>query len=75
MELKHEPDAPVTEIRHLLAAQAFHGNPVEPDASAVRLVQRPHNLQQRGLSGTARPHDAHHLALTDIEVDSFEHFK
>ena len=52
-----------------------HGDAVGGDlgAPAARLEQAHHDVQQRGLAATARPHQRDDLPLRDGEVDAIEH--
>src|SRR5215218_7026026 len=65
--LKDEPDLPGTQSRQLAVAQPRRVDPADADHAAARPLQRPNNVQQRGLARPGGPHDRHQLAPPDGE--------
>ena len=75
MELEHETDVLVAEARQRLLTEGRDVGAVDDDGAAVGAVQRADDLQQGGLAGAAGAHDAHHLALCDVQVNAFQDFQ
>ena len=75
MELEDEADVLVTELAKLGAAEAEDILPPDENLSAIGLIQRAHNLQQRGLTGSAGAHDGHHLATLYLQVDATQYLQ
>jgi hypothetical protein len=73
MELKHESDPPVPEIRERVVAEPRHGAAVDRHVPAVGDVERAEQVQQRALPGPARAHDRDHLPALHRQVDAVEH--
>ena len=75
VELEDEADALVAEFRQGLVAQRRDILAADLHAPAVGPRKGPHDLQKRGLSGAAGPHDGDHLACGDLQRDAFQHFE
>ena len=75
MELEHKTQVQVAEARHLPVFQFRHIHSVDEHAAPIGLFQCAENLEQGGLSGTARTDDTHDFALLDVEVYAFQHLE
>lgn len=75
MELENEADALVAELRQGPIAQARDIAAVDLHAAAVGTRQRADDLQKRGLTRAAGPHDGDHLALRHVERNAFQHLQ
>ena len=69
MELKHESQFPVAEMRRLLRRQRGKIAPLEEHGAAGGAVERAENMQQRRLARTGRSHDGQRLAGLHLEAD------
>ena len=65
--LEDEPDLPGPQPRHLAVAQPRRVDPADPDHAAAGPLQRPDDVQQRGLARPGGPDDRHQLAPPDGE--------
>ena len=65
--LEDEPDLPGPQPRQLAVAQPRRVDPADPDHAAAGPLQRPHDVQQRGLARPGGPDDRHQLAPPDGE--------
>ena len=75
MELKDEAHVHVAKDGALGVAELHHIYAIDNDTAAVGLVERAHNLQERGLACTAWANDADYLASLYVEVNAFEDFE
>ena len=75
MELKHKAQMLIAKVTQLLLRQPTGVDTVHHHAPRVGLVERADNLQQRGLAGARRPHDAHHLSFFYMERNALEHLQ
>ena len=75
VELEHEADALVAELRQGPIAQGRDIAAVDLHAPAVGTRQRADDLQKRGLASAAGPHDGDHLALRHVERNAFQHLQ
>ncbi len=73
VELKHEADLLVAELRQLSVVHAGCRAAVDLHRSAVGCQQRAHDLQEGRLAGTARADDRDHLAASDRERYAAQH--
>ena len=60
--LEDEPDLPGPQQRQLAVAQPRRVDPTDPDHAAAGPLQRPHDVQERGLARPGGPDDRHQLA-------------
>ena len=65
--LEDEPDLPGPQQRQLAVAQPRRVDPADPDHAAAGPLQRPHDVQERGLARPGGPDDRHQLAPPDGE--------
>ena len=65
--LEDEPDLPGPQPRQLAVAQPRRVDPADPDHAAAGPLQRPHDVQERGLARPGGPDDRHQLAPPDGE--------
>ena len=65
--LEDEADLPRAQRRQLAVAQPRRVDPADADHAAGRPLQRPHDVQQRGLARPGGPDDRHQLAPPDGE--------
>ena len=65
--LEDEPDLPSPQQRQLAVAQPRRVDPADPDHAAAGPLQRPHDVQERGLARPGGPDDRHQLAPPDGE--------
>ena len=75
VELEDKADVPVAEGSQLALVQPLHLRAVYRDRPRVRPVQRPHDLQERGLARPAGAHDAEHLAALHVQADAPQHLQ
>ena len=75
MELEHEANLLVTESGQFLLLQVAHFYPIDDHRTAVRLVQRSHNLQKSSLSGSTRSHYTYHFSFIYNKVYPFQDLK
>jgi hypothetical protein len=68
-QLEDKPDAARPQRRQLTVGQARDSEPVDDDLPGGGPIQSAHHVEQRRLSRPRRPHDRHHLAAVDIQVD------
>ena len=68
--LEHEADLPATQLREPTVAVAGDVAPAQVDLAGRRAFETPDQLQQRALAGARGPHDRHHLALVDPQIDT-----
>ena len=66
--LEDEPDTPGPQRCELAIVQAGDVDPVDPDRTAGRPVERADDVQQRRLAGPGRANDRHKLTLLDGET-------
>ena len=67
--LEDEPDPLVAHARELAVAIAVDRLAVERDRARARLVEQPHQVEQRALAAARGAHDRDELALPDLQVD------
>ncbi len=48
-------------------------SPVYGNAPLRRHIQSAKQIQQRGFSGAARPHESHEIALIHIQIEPLQH--
>ena len=72
MELEHESYPPVPDVGGLLVAEGAEVAAVQTHSSRGRSVESTQKMKERGLSGTACPHDRYRLALIQGEVQPSE---
>ena len=72
--LEHEAECLVTERCQLLVVHVFSACAVDFDGSRSRRVEQSHDVEQRGLSTTRRPHDTEEFAFLHFEVHIFQSF-
>lgn len=75
VELKNKSDVLIPESRQLIA---FHGKKIlvlEPDRSAVRLVEGTQNMQERALTGARGPDNRNDFTLLNADVDTFQYLQ
>ena len=65
--LEDEPDLPGPQQRQLAVAQPRRVDPADPDDAAAGPLQRPDDVQERGLARPGGPDDRHQLAPPDGE--------
>ena len=75
MKLEHKAYVPVAECGKLALTHLAKFLAVEAYGAAAWLVERAHQLQQRGLSRSAGAYNAYNLALLYAQVHSLEHLK
>ena len=73
MELEHKAQMLVAEIGQFLGRKITGVDAINNHLAAIRAVECADNLQQGGLSGSARANDTYHLALVDMKVDAFKY--
>ena len=73
VELKDEADFLVPEGSQLSAAQTREITAVEKDLALRGEIEGAEKVQERALAGSARSHDAHHLARANGQVHSPQH--
>ena len=73
MELEHKAQMLVAEIGQFLGRKITGVDAINNHLTAIRAVECADNLQQGGLSGSARANDTYHLALVDMKVDAFKY--
>ena len=75
MELEDEADIDIAETRQRLLAERFETGALVADRPAVGALERPHDLKQSRLSGTAGPGHGNDFAAPDVEADAVENAK
>src|SRR6185436_17561983 len=70
--LKDEADLPRPQQRQLAVPQPSRVDATDPDHPAAGPLQRPHDVQERGLARPGRPDDRRQLAPPDGERDPVE---
>ncbi|CFP43832.1 Uncharacterised protein [Bordetella pertussis] len=72
--LEHHADAAAL-VAQLRLAQPHQGLAANGDAALVRALEQVDALNQRTFARAARPDDAEHLALLDVQVDAPQRFE
>ena len=75
VKLKDKTDFPVAESSQFTLFQPVDFCPVEQNTAHIRLVQRTHDLKQRGLSCPTGPHNAHHFSFINSQINSLQDLK
>ena len=75
VKLEDEADMTIAEGRELLLLVDRHVDAIEEHAAAIGAVEGADDLQQGGLARSAGTYNAYYFALTDGEVNAFEHFE
>ena len=70
VELEDEADAAVAEGREFFLLHAAYFGTVDAYHTRVGRIERTHDLQQGGLSGTAGTYDAYYFAFLYLQVDA-----
>src|SRR5437879_8179843 len=73
LELVHEPELLIAQLPAFGFGQRRKGPAADDDRARVDRVQSTQAVQQRALARTRSAHHGHHLARSNLEVDSFEH--
>ena len=73
MELEHEAEMLVPEVRELLRRERGHVDTVNRHRAGIGTVERADDLKQCGLAGTTWADDAHHLTFVDMQIDTFQY--
>ena len=63
--LEDEPDLPSPQQRQLAVAQPRRVDPADPDDATAGSLERPDDVQERGLARPGGPDDRHQLAPPD----------
>src|SRR5207249_8280288 len=70
--LVHPAHLPHPQRRPLSVSQSRHVDPTDPDHATAGPLQRPHDVQQRGLARPRGPDDRHQLAPPDGQRNASE---
>ena len=73
MKLEYKAQMTVAEITQAFLRQGCRIDPIDNHIASIRPIQGANDLQQGGLSCAAGSHDAYHLTLIDVEVDTFQY--
>ncbi len=73
MDLPHEPDRPVAQVRQLGVRQRRDVLRPEIDSALRRPVQPAEQVQERGLAGARLSHDGQPLAPPHFEIETGKH--
>jgi len=68
VELEHEADALIAEVRKAAVIHAENVHIPIKDLSRCRTIERTQNVQQCALANSRGPDDRKHLTLLDIKV-------
>jgi len=71
VKLKDETDRLITKVGHARRAETRHVLAVELDAPGGGLIERAHDVQERGFARTRGADDGDHFAAAYLEVDAF----
>ena len=72
MELEHEPQPAGPEPRQLGLRAAVDSQAADLDASGIRPVERPEDVQERALPGPRGPENSQYCATPDIEIEALQ---
>jgi N-methylhydantoinase A len=71
-ELKDEPDFVAAQARQFIVGEPAQPAAIDLDFSRCGRIEAANEIQQRGFPGTRWPHNGHHLASADRQIDVFE---
>src|SRR5581483_4341059 len=68
--LKYEADVALIQLHAFLGFEFVNRMPQKMELAAPDAVEHPENREQRGLTGTGRPHNGDKLAFLNIQINS-----
>ncbi len=75
MELEHKTDRRIAEPCQFVRRKPRKVAPVITDFAGIRPVECAHDMEQRGLTCTARPYNRHHLPRFHVKAHPTEHLQ
>ena len=75
MKLKHKADILIAEGRKFFLLHPADDSSVNRYRTRIRLVERSHNLQQGGFSGTAGTDNTDDLSFIYFQINAFQHLQ